>query len=122
MKRIGRFILHLFLVLLLLAGVGAGGYFGYQWWQKQQMLRDRPKVVKAKDGTNTSAAWHNFSSYQRSLRQNYSFINKVSNYVPPRTWDGKDFVIPGLVSTKSYDFATKKYGNRNDAAGDYCSW
>lgn len=109
MKRIGRFILHLFLVLLLLAGVGAGGYFGYQWWQKQQMLRDRPKVVKAKDDTNTSAAWHNFSSYQRSLRQNYSFINKVSNYVPPRTWDGKDFVIPGLVSTKSYDFATKKY-------------
>ena len=109
MKRIGRFILHLFLVLLLLAGVGAGGYFGYQWWQKQQMLRDRPKVVKAKDGTNTSAAWHNFSSYQRSLRQNYSFINKVSNYVPPRTWDGKDFVIPGLVSTKSYDFVTKKY-------------
>lgn len=109
MKRIGKFILRLFLVILLLAGVGAGGYLGYQWWQKQQMLRERPKVVKAKDGTSTSPAWHNFKNYQKALRRNYSFINKVSNYVPPMTWDGKDFVVPGLISTKSYNFTTKKY-------------
>lgn len=109
MKKIGKKILHLLLVLLIISGVAAGGYFGYQWWQKQEMLRQRPQVQKAKDGTSTSAAWHNFGSYQKALRENYSFINKVSNYVPPRTWDGKDFVIPGLISTKSYDFSAKKY-------------
>lgn len=109
MKKIGKKILHLLLILLIISGVGAGGYFGYQWWQKQEMLRQRPQVQKAKDGASISPAWHNFKSYQKALRENYSFINKVSTYVPPRTWDGKDFVIPGLISTKSYDFSTKKY-------------
>lgn len=108
MKKIGKFILRLFLVFLILIGVGVGGYFGYQWLEQQQMLRERPKVKVAKDGTSTSSAWHNFSSYQKALRENYTFINKVSNYVPPRTWDGKDVVIPGLISTKSYNFKTKK--------------
>lgn len=108
MKKIGKFILRLFLVFLILIGVGVGGYFGYQWLEQQQMLRERPKVKVAKDGTSTSPAWHNFSSYQKALRENYTFINKVSNYVPPRTWDGKDVVIPGLISTKSYNFKTKK--------------
>lgn len=108
LKKIGKKILHLLLALLIISGVGAGGYFGYQWWQKQEMLQQRPKVQKAKDGTSVSAAWHNFDNYQKTLRENYSFINKVSNYVPPRTWDGKDFVIPGLISTKSYDFSAKK--------------
>ena len=65
------------------------------------MLRERPKVVKANDGTNTSAAWHNFKNYQKALRENYPFINKVSYYGPPRTWDGKDFIIPGMISTKA---------------------
>lgn len=108
MKKIGKFILRLFLVFLILIGVGVGGYFGYQWLEQQQMLRERPKVKVAKDGTSISPAWHNFSSYQKALRENYTFINKVSNYVPPRTWDGKDVVIPGLISTKSYNFKTKK--------------
>ena len=108
MKKFGKRTLRFFLVLLLLAGVGTGGYFGYQWWQKQEMIRQRPKEKLAKDGTNTSPAWHNFSNYQKALREKYSFINKVSNYVPPRTWDGKDFVLPGLLATKSYDFKTKK--------------
>lgn len=109
LKKIARFILHLLIALSILTAIGAGAYFGYQWWQQEQMLRQRPKVVKAEDGTNTSATWHNFNNYQKSLRQNYPFINKVSAYVPPRTWDGKDVVIPGLISTKSYNFKTKKY-------------
>ncbi len=84
-------------------------YFGHQWWQESELQRERPKVVKAKDGTNINASWHTFSAYQKGLRDKYSFINKTSVYVPPRTWDGKDFIIPGLVSTKSYNFANKKY-------------
>lgn len=72
------------------------------------MIRQRPKEKVAKDGTSTSPAWHNFANYQKALRENYPFINKIANYVPPRTWDGKDFVLPGLVATKSYDFKTKK--------------
>lgn len=111
MKKVGRIFLRLIVISLIVAGVGTGGYYGYQWLQQQEMLRDRPQVVKAKDGTNTSAAWLNYKNYQKYLRQNYSFINKVSNYVPPRTWDGKDVVIPGLISTKSYDFKTKKYNS-----------
>lgn len=109
MKKFGKFVLQLIITVLILVGVGTGGYFGYQWLQKQEMLRERPKVVKANDGTNTSAAWHNFKNYQKALRENYPFINKVSTYVPPRTWDGKDFIIPGLISTKAYNFKTKKY-------------
>lgn len=109
MKKVGRIFLRLIVIFLIIAGVCTAGYYGYQWLQQQEMLRDRPKVVKSKDGTNTSAAWLNYKNYQKYLRQNYSFINKVSNYVPPRTWDGKDVVIPGLISTRSYNFKTKKY-------------
>ena len=32
----------------------------------------------------------------------------VANYVPPRTWTGKDAIIPGLETTKSYSFKQKK--------------
>lgn len=76
MKKFGKFVLQLIITVLILVGVGTGGYFGYQWLQKQEMLRERPKVVKANDGTNTSAAWHNFKNYQKALRENYPFINK----------------------------------------------
>lgn len=109
LKRLGRIIKGFFLTLIIIAALGAGGYFGYQWYQNEQFQHARPKVVKAKDGTNTNAAWQSISKYEKNLRHNYSFIQKISHYVPPRTWDGKDFVIPGLVSTKSYNFKTKKW-------------
>lgn len=108
-RKLGRIIKIFVLLLLIVAALGTAGYFGYQWYQEHELYAARPKVVKAKDGTNTNAAWHNYSTYQTQLRRKYSFINKISNYVPPRTWDGKDFAIPGLVSTKSYNFVTKKY-------------
>lgn len=76
-----------------MSGLGLGGYYGYQWWQNQELQKTRPTVVKAKDGTNINAAWHKLPAYQKELRQRYSFINKTANYVPPRTWDGKDAVI-----------------------------
>ena len=109
MKKIGKILFRLFLILLVVSGLGLGGYYGYQWWQNQELQKTRPTVVKAKDGTNINAAWHKLPAYQKELRQRYSFINKTANYVPPRTWDGKDAVIPGLVSTKSYNFETKKW-------------
>lgn len=108
-KKLGRIIKSFVLLLLVIAALGTGGYFGYQWYQEQQFQRNRPQIEKAKDGTNINPAWHSFSSYQKQLHKKYSFINKVTNYVPPRTWDGKDVIIPGLVSTKSYNFKTKKY-------------
>lgn len=109
MKKLGKILLHLLPIFLLIVGIGVISYFGHQWWQESELQRERPKVVKAKDGTNINASWHTFSAYQKGLRDKYSFINKTSVYVPPRTWDGKDFIIPGLVSTKSYNFANKKY-------------
>lgn len=109
MKKIGKIIRRLVLILLVLGGCGFGIYYGYQWWQNRELQNARPSLVKAKDGTNTNAAWHKLGAYQKELRQRYSFINKTANYVPPRTWDGKDAVIPGLVSTKSYNFETKKW-------------
>lgn len=108
-KKLGRILKSFVLFLLIVGALGTGGYFGYQWYQEQEFLNNRPKLVKAKDGTNTNAAWQKESTYQKNLRIKYPFINKVSNYVPPRTWVGKDFVIPGLVATKSYDFKKKKY-------------
>lgn len=77
MKKIGKRILRFLLVLLLLAGIGAGGYFGYQWWQKQEMIRQRPKEKIAKDGTSTSPAWHNFANYQKALREKYPLLIKL---------------------------------------------
>lgn len=109
LKKIGRWLLKMLVIILILAGVGTAGYFGYQWYQIKQLNDARPKVVTAKDGTNTNAAWYTTSFYNEQLRRKYSFINKVSNYVPPRTWAGKDFPIPGLIKTKSYNFETKKY-------------
>ena len=41
-----------------MSGLGLGGYYGYQWWQNQELQKTRPTVVKAKDGTNINAAWH----------------------------------------------------------------
>ncbi|RVU71440.1 MULTISPECIES: YncE family protein [Lactobacillus] len=108
MKKIGKKLLHILGAILIIAAVGTGGYFGYEWFQDQQFWHNRPQLVKAKDGTNTSAAWQNFATYQKKLRQHYSFINRASTYVPPRTWDGKDAIIPGLRTTKSYNFKTKK--------------
>lgn len=109
MRKIARFIKRIVIALLIVTALGAAGYGGYRWYQFHNFMTNRPKLVKAKDGTNTNAAWYNYSTYQRQLRQKYSFINKISNYVPPRTWDGKDFVIPGLIATKSYDFSKKSY-------------
>lgn len=108
-KKLGKKIKHFLLTVLILVGVGTAGFFGYKLYQRIQMQRNRPALVKAKDGTNTNAAWLKLSAYQRNLRDNYSFIYKTANYVPPRTWVGKDVVIPGLVSTKSYNFKTKKW-------------
>lgn len=95
-------------MLLILTAIGAIGYFGYRFYEQQQFLHNRPQVVTTKDGTNINEAWQTKKQYNQALRQNYSFINKLSNYVPPRTWVGKDVIIPGLVATKSYDFKAKK--------------
>ncbi len=109
LRRIGKKILHFLVTILILAGLGAISFFGYRLYQSIEMQRSRPSLVKAKDGTNTNAAWHKLSDYQRDLRNSYSFIYKTANYVPPRTWIGKDVVIPGLMTTKSYNFAAKKW-------------
>lgn len=108
-KKLGRIIKIVVLLLIAGAVIGIAGYFGYQWYEEHELNVNRPKVVKAQDGTNTNAAWYSNSFYQKQLKKKYSFINKVSNYVPPRTWDGKDFVIPGLISTKSYNFKTGNF-------------
>lgn len=109
MHKIGQKLWHLLRTLLVLAGIIGLSYLAYWGYQYYQFHHNRPSVVTAKDGTNTNAAWHSLARYQQDLRLNYSFINKASNYVPPRTWAGKDFVIPGLVTTKAYNFVTKKW-------------
>ena len=108
MKKLVKRLLKIILLLLILAGVGVGGYYGYQWYQMEQLKAQRPKKILAKDGTNINPAWYNTATYQKKLQKQYPFINKVSNYVTPRTWDGKDAVIPGLEATRSYDFEAKK--------------
>ncbi|TSO27003.1 hypothetical protein [Lactobacillus sp. LL6] len=109
MKKRGKIIFRIILIIALISGIGAGGYCAYEWWQDQEMQKGRPDLVKDKDGTNINASWHKYSEYQKELRQKYPFINKASNYVPPRTWDGKDAIVPGLVTTKSYNFSNKKF-------------
>lgn len=108
-KKIAKFIKTIFFSLLFLGLVAIVSYYGYQYYQMHELEVNRPKVVKAKDGTNTNASWYNYPFYQKQLRKKYSFINKISNYVTPRTWDGKDVAIPGLISTRSYNFAKEKF-------------
>lgn len=109
MKKLIKKLLKIVLVLLVISGIGAGGYYGYQWYSMQQLIKQRPKEVLAKDGTNINPAWYSLSTYNEQLRKKYPFINKVSNYVSSRTWDGKNAVVPGLEATKSYNFSNKKY-------------
>lgn len=66
MKKIGKILFRLFLILLVVSGLGLGGYYGYQWWQNQELQKTRPTVVKAKDGTNINAAWHKLPAYQKN--------------------------------------------------------
>lgn len=109
MRKIGKRVGHFFLLLLILTGIGLAAYYGFQFYEQVNMQHNRPHLVRAKDGTNTNAAWFKLTDYQKQLRRNYSFIYSAANYVPPRTWVGKDVVIPGLVTTKSYNFQKKKW-------------
>ncbi|MDF7639809.1 hypothetical protein PT285_10395 [Lactobacillus sp. ESL0791] len=109
MKKIGKFLYHLIIFFLVAAGIGAAAYYGYRYWQRQELEKARPRLVKAKDGTNINASWHSYPAYQKDLKKNFSFIAQNSRYVPPRTWVGKDVIVPGLQSTKSYDFKNKKF-------------
>lgn len=109
MKKRGKIVFRVILIAVLIVGIVGAGYYAHEWWQNQEMQKARPNLVKAKDGTNINASWHKYAAYQKELRQKYPFINKVSNYVPPRTWDGKDAIVPGLVTTKSYNFSTQKF-------------
>lgn len=109
LKKAFKTIKILLIVGSITAAIAAGAFFGYQWYQEHELMTNRPKEVLAKDGTNTNAAWHSLSEYQKQLRSKYPFIYKLANYIPPRTWVGKDFIIPGLRATKSYDFKKEKY-------------
>lgn len=99
--------------LILLAGLAAWGYYwaypAYRQWQmKQAMLAARPKLTKAKDGTSTSPAWHKLAAYRKAIRDNYNFVYQAAYQTPKRTTVGQDVVIPGLISTRSYDYQAKK--------------
>lgn len=126
LKRALKTIKVLLISSIIIAIAAASAIFGYQWYQEHEFIANRPKEVLAKDGTNTSPAWHTLSAYQKQLRSKYPFIYKLANYIPPRTWVGKDFVVPGLRATKSYDFKKEKYNTATKmtpqgltVAGDY---
>lgn len=109
LKMIFRFLRELLLVALVATGVGAASYYGYQWYEERQLLQSRPPLKLAVNQTSISPAWQTYINYQKQLRRLYPFINKVSNYVPPRTWDGKDFVVPGLRTTAAYNLKTRRF-------------
>lgn len=105
LSKLFRFIL----LLLLLAAAGIGGYYGYQYWQKQEMIKNRPRIVRAKDGTNINAAWFSNEDFQRNLKEKYPYIYKAAFYSAARTYTGQLTIVPGLEDTRSYNFIKKKF-------------
>ncbi|KRL62999.1 YncE family protein [Lactobacillus psittaci] len=101
-----------FLCLFLLATF-YGAYRLYQSYQRysayEALISKRPAVKKAKDGTSISPAWYSEAEYEKKIRKNYPFIYNVSFNTPSLTNVGKNVVIPGLVSTKSFNFKNKKF-------------
>lgn len=105
-------LLNLFFIFLVIFGLAYAGYTQlypkYLAFQdKQKLLRARPSVRYAKDGTSISAAWHKTDMYHDGIKK-YSFAYKAAYNTPAATWDGFDFVIPGLISTRSYDYPRQR--------------
>lgn len=100
-------------VLILLVAAVVGLYYGYQYWQQQEMLRQRPALVKAKDGTNINPAWYNQQNFRKNLQHKYPYLYKTAYYSAARTYTGQATVIPGLEATRSYDFTKAKVNTTN---------
>lgn len=112
-QQLHRKLLHVFFSLLLLAAFVFVGYkwaypYYQKWEQHQEMLRSRPKVQLAGDGTSTSAAWHNLDAYHEGLKQRYGFVYRAAYETPAQTTVGVDYVIPGLAETPAYDYVKKR--------------
>jgi hypothetical protein len=108
MRKIGKSLLRLALILVGIVLLGAIGYFAYQYWQDLEIMHNRPATVLAKDGTNINPSWYHLTTYQRRLREKYPYIYKLSFYSAAQTYTGQGTVIPGLTATRSYDFSRKK--------------
>lgn len=108
-------LVKLILIALCLYGGYKAVYPYYQTWQRQQeLLNKRPAVKKASDGTSTSAAWHSLKVFHQNLKKNYSFLYRAAYETPSATSVGRDFIVPGLVATDSYDYQQKKLTTSRD--------
>ncbi len=100
-----------FLCLFLLATF-YGAYYLYQRYEHyktyETLLAKRPTLKKAQDGTSISAAWYKEKEFEKKLSKQYPWIYTLSFDTPALTYVGRNIPIPGLVSTKAYNFSKKK--------------
>lgn len=111
MKKLRKF-LKLFFVLLLLAGIGATGYYLYARYENnrhaQASFYSRPALKKAKDGTSISSGHYNFAAFKKKLSDKYPAVYDASFESPMMTKIGANYIIPGQVTTPSFDFQKNK--------------
>ena len=105
-------VFRIFSLCLILLGSFYGAYYLYQRYERyktyETLLAKRPTLKKAKDGTSISAAWYKEKEFEKKLSKKYPWIYTLSFDTPALTYVGRNIAIPGLVSTKAYDFSKKK--------------
>lgn len=104
-----RKLFRLLLCVLLMLALIIGGFLGWRFWHEEQLLKRHPRLVQAKDGTSISPAWSNLSNYEKQLKKKYPYIYRSAFIAPARSYYGQATVIPGLVTTRSYNFNRGKF-------------
>lgn len=107
MRKIFKYIT----VLILFGLLGLVGYHYYGIYQKHlaanARIEARPPVQKVA-GTSISPAFHSNLAFERNLERKYPFIAQAAFKTPQAASWGKQYVVPGLLSTRSYDFEEQK--------------
>lgn len=106
-----RKLLKYIAVFVLFALVGTVGYHYYTIYQRnlavQAKIQAKPPLKRVA-GTSVSPAFHSNLAFTKNLEQKYPFVAKAAFKTPQAASWGKQYIVPGLRTTRSYDFEQQK--------------
>lgn len=101
----------LWVTIAFLLLVTFGGNYIYEQYlnsQAYQTAFNAPPKVKYKDGTNINPAFSSSAAFKKHLQDDYPFVYEASF----ESWQdrkiGKNYIIPGLLKTKTLNLETGK--------------
>lgn len=105
-------VFRIFFLYLIPLGSFYGAYYLYQRYERHEtyeaLLAKRPTLKKVKDGTSISATWCREEGFEKKLSEKYPWIYTLSSGTSALIYVGRNIAVPGLVSTKAYDFSEEK--------------